>query len=182
MPKTLTLHLSQPVIHEQERRDRAGEETSPKPVDKIGDWMQILDRTHGHDDPAVLDRIKASYHKDYVIRPEDVPESAFLLEQRIARQHGHGDIPLTEEYKEDKRAEIVTNQEASLDRWLDYLTSDDALYPTWAKYWSFTSMTKMGKFEKKLETDPDGTEHEMARFATRTADTTAPFHPSTPGL
>lgn len=175
------LHVGSVVEHEQARRARAGEQTHAKPADKLADWMEVLDKTHGHSDkPEVLERIKRSYHRRYVIKPANVPESAFELEQRIARQQGHGDIPLTPEYRQAKTAEIISNQEASLDNWVDYLTSDDALYPTWAKYWAFDAITKMGKFEKKVETQPDGTEHEVARFAKRDATTTAPFPPLNP--
>jgi hypothetical protein len=58
------LHTSTPVEHEQERRQRAEEEVSQKPADKLAAWMQVLERTHmGHmDDPRVLERIKDYYH------------------------------------------------------------------------------------------------------------------------
>lgn len=157
-------------------------EVHTKPIDKIDDWMKVLERTHeGHrDDPRVLERIKASYHKRYVIEPEQVPESAFELEAQIARNMGHGDIPITDEFRQAKTKEIIANQEESLDRWVDYLTSPDATYPTWLKYWAFTSVTKMGKLEKKLTTDEHGVEHETTRFARRTEDTISPFPPLNP--
>jgi hypothetical protein len=58
-----------------------------------------------------------------------------------------------------------------LDKWIDYLSSPDATYPDWAKYWAFRSMTEMGKLEKKE--DPEG--KETARFQKRTRDTVASF-------
>lgn len=175
------LHISPPVEHEKSRLERAGEQTSQRPSDKLNAWLAVLERTHGHSEyPRVLERIKHSYHKHYVIDAEAVPESAFELEARIAREQGHGDVPITEEFKQAKRAEVITNQQASLDKWVDYLTSEDAMYPTWAKYWAFNAITKMGKFEKKLVTQPDGSEHEVARFAKRDATTVAPFAPLNP--
>lgn len=89
---------------------------------------------------------------------------------------GYGDILITDEYRHEKAHEIIASQEESLDRWVDYLTSEDAVYPMWLKYWAFTSVTKMGKFEKKI--DDDG--HESARFARRSDDTVAPFPPLNP--
>lgn len=172
------LHESRPVKHEQERREHHPDlKGHTKPLDKLSDWMSILERTHGHNDPSVLERIKESYRKQNVIKPEDVPESAFLLEQRIAREMGYGDVELTDEFKEQKREQIINDQINSLDKWVDYLTSQDAfVYPTWGKYWAFTSMLKMGKFEKTG--DDEG--REQARFATRTQDTVAPFPPLNP--
>lgn len=176
--KDSKLHTSKAVEHEKKRKEIKGEETSQKPADKLADFMAILEHTHtGHrDDPRVAERIKASYHKEHVIKPEDVPESAFLLEQRIARELGHGDVEITDEFKERKIQQIISDQESSLDKWLEYLSSEDAQYPTWAKYWAFRSMLEMGKFQK--EEDEDG--KESARFQKRTKDTVASFPPLNP--
>lgn len=169
--KNDSLHQDPAVEHEQTRRAIAsrhggestelihdlGSEVHTKPEDKIADFLAVLEHTHtSHsDDPRVLDRIKASYHKAFVIKPEDVP--------------------ITEEFKQEKTAQFISAQEHSLDKWVDYLTSSDANYPMWAKYWIFTSITKMGKLEKSVTTDESGNEHETARFARRTKDTFAPF-------
>ena len=173
------LHTSDYVEHEQERRELAGEATHSKPADKLADWMEVLERTHtGHrDDPAILERIKGYYEREYVIDPDTIPESAYLLEQRIARNLGHGDVEITDDFREKKQAEIVSAQKESLDRWIDELTGEDADYaPMWAKYWAFTQMVNMGKFEKYE--DDKGTE--TARFARREDTTVAPFPPMNP--
>lgn len=149
------LHNSGPVLHEQERLEkkdgRNGREASLKPASKIEDWITLLEKIHmGHrDNHEVLRRIKESYHKQFVIKAEDIPESVFVLEQRIARSLGHGTVEISDEFRQEKTRQIITDQESSLDRWLDYLISEDAKYPMWTKYWAFTSMVKMGKFEKK---------------------------------
>ena len=176
--KDSSLQRSLAVELEQIRRDHAGEIPKTKPAERIADWLSVVEQTHtGHpDDPRVLERIKISYHKDYVVNPAEIPESVFELEARIAREQGHGNIPITPQYRQEKAAEIVSNQEESLDRWVDYLTSDDAPYPKWVKYWAVTAVTTMGKFEKSV----DSAGHESARFAKRTADTVAPFPPLNP--
>ncbi len=173
--KNSKLHISDNVLHEQKRLDRLGEKTTQKPASKIEDWLTLLERTHtGHkDDPRILERIKKSYHKLYVIKESSIPESVFLLEQRIARNLGHGEIEITDEFKQEKTKQIISDQEHSLDKWIDYLTSPDANYPTWAKYWAFTSMVTMGKFEKS-ETE-DG--KEIASFKKRDPTTVAAFPP-----
>ena len=173
------LHVTEPVEHEQERKEIAGQETSQKPAEKIADWLKVIEKTHtGHrENPEVAERIKQYYHKEYVIKPEAIPESVFLLEQRIARQLGHGDVEITQEFRDRKTEQIIRDQEQSLDKWIDYLTAPEAdVYPTWAKYWAFTSMVKMGKLEKKA--DEQGNEN--ARFKKRTEDTVSAFPPLNP--
>jgi hypothetical protein len=180
------LQRSLAVELEQIQREQAGREVHTKPVDKIADWLEVLEHTHtgkGHtsvprgwerNQPEVLERIKASYHKQYVIKEEDIPEAVYQAEARIARRLGHGDVPVTHKYRQRKAAEVITNQQTSLDRWVDYLSSADAPYPTWAKYWAFTAVTHMGRYEKQLD---EKTGRETARFAHRDASTAAPFPP-----
>ena len=177
------LHQSKPVSFEQTRQERLGYKSSQRPAVKISDWLRVLERTHmgtGASEarieaqPQVIERIKNSYHRKYVIKPENVPESTFELEQRIARQDGIN-IPITDEYKREKISQIVADQEVSLDRWVDYLTSDDAIYPTWAKAWAFSEVTKMGRLEKKTSVDESGHETESASYSKRDETTTSPF-------
>jgi hypothetical protein len=182
------LHTSQPVEHEKVRRQRKGEGVSHKPIEKIADWLKVLERTHtGHrEDPRVLDRLKKYYHKQYVIKREDIPENYWYLQRKIIVSEGRGGdfkkdsegkIIIPEEIKEQSEDTLISDQKKSLDKWLDYFTSADAdVYPTWAKYWAFTSMIKMGKLEK--QEDKDG--NEFARFAKRTKDTVASFPPLNP--
>jgi len=94
------LHTSEAVEHEQKRKKRRGEKTTQKPAEKLSDWMEVLERTHGHDDPRVLERLKRAYHKQYVIKEGDVPESYFKLQQRLARERGQGDIEITDEMRD----------------------------------------------------------------------------------
>ena len=171
-----SLHTSKEVMHEEKRKKRAGEKVSQKPMDKIADWLEIIKKTHtGHtEDPRVLERIKRYYHKQYVIAPEDIPESVFLLEQQIAKELGHGTVEITDEFKELKTQQIITDQKASLDRWVDYLSSQDVTYPMWARYWAFTSILTMGKFEK-VEKEESSEKIESGRFTKRTKDTVASF-------
>jgi hypothetical protein len=175
-----TLHLSKPVTHEMERLKEVMGNISNKPAEKIANFMKVLEKTHGHrDDPKVMDRIKNFYHTQFVIKPQDVPYSTFELEQKIARNLGYGDIEITEEFKQQKTKEIVEAQESSLDKWVDYLTSNDAVYPMWSKYLAFNSVLNMGKVEKKSIIN-DGEEREEIRFSKRDSKTIAPFAPMNP--
>lgn len=193
--KDSRLHISKSVEHEQRRRKIAGESVSQKPADKIAHWLGVIERTHisHRDDPRVIERIKAYYHREYVIKPENIPQSYWNLQGEIAVNEGRKQdlidagvsieettirdqtgqevkkrsYTFPEEVKEEAVRTLVSNQAQSLDSWVDYLTSDDAPYPMWAKYWAFRSVVKMGKLEK--------TEDGKARFAVREKNTTSSF-------
>jgi len=165
--KDSKLHTSQPVEHEQTRRKRKGEKTSQKPADKLVDFMEVLKQTHlGHrDDPRVLDRIKDSYHKKHVIDEKDIPQSYYDNQARLAREQGHGDIEIEEEQREQLSEVIRSDQESTMDKWLDYFMNPNSdSYPMWAKYWAFTNMTKLSSYDK-----------EKHAFGKRDKGTVAPF-------
>jgi len=165
--KDSRLHTADIVEHEQKRKKRIGEEVSQKPADKISDWLNVIKQTHtGHrDDSRVLERIQDYYHKTYIIKPEDIPETYFNNQKRLAREQGHGDIEITQEMKAQLSEVIIRDQESTLDNWLEYFTSPDSdSYPMWAKYWVFTSMVKLSTFDKEKHT-----------FAKRDKGTVAPF-------
>lgn len=174
---------------------RATESVSQKPADKIANWLKVIEKTHmGHtDDPRVLERIKESYYEEYTIKPENILQSYWNLQGEIAVNEGrkqdliNGGVLIEEttlpgqdgnqiqkrsyifpqNLKEEAARNIVSNQKQCLEKWIDYLTSDDATYPMWAKYWTFRSIVKMGKLEK--------TEDGKARFATREKGTVSSF-------
>lgn len=158
--------------------------------------MAVLEKTHtGHrDDPRVLERIRNYYHRQYItISLDNIPQSYWNNKAEIMIRQGYGgdmaqggvqketwtddkgnehvNYVFQEELKEQELGVIRNNQKRSLDKWLDYLTSEDAPYPTWAKYWAFTSVLKMGKYEKQEA--EDGTE--KAGFQKRTKTTTNSF-------
>ncbi len=174
IPDSQPREVPGPVEHEQARLKRAGELTSQKPAIKIDAWMNILERTHGHRDaPRVLKRIKESYHKHYVIKEDNIPESVIESEAQIARKRGDPTIA-PDDFKDRKTQEIISAQQASLDRWVDYLTIEDADaagYPMWAKYWAFMAVTKMGRMQKHPKEDGSI----EVKFDKRDEHTAAPF-------
>jgi hypothetical protein len=83
----------------------------------------------------------------------------------MARELGHGDIEITDELKNQATEVIISDQESTLDNWVDYLTSSDSdSFPTWAKYWAFTGMLKLSAYDK-----------EKHAFGKRDKNTVAPF-------
>ena len=109
--------------------------------------------------------LKRLYHNKYVIKPEDIPESYYKMQQRLALERGFGHIEIDYWKELELQKEVIKAQENSLDTWLDYFLSDDSkIYPFWAKYWAFQGMLKLGIFNKKT-----------GAFNRRTKDTVAPF-------
>lgn len=111
-------------------------------------------------DPASVNRqIDA-----HVIKPEDVPESYFAFQRRIAREQGHGDIEITPDMRRQLIEAAQADQRGSLEKWVEYLGGDDGSYPDWFKRYAWDSVTKLGAYDK-----------EKAKFGRRDATTVAPY-------
>jgi phage protein U len=160
------LHTSKEVEKEQKRQKRKGEKPSNKPEAKLENFLKIIERTHTthRGDKRRMGKIKKYYHDQHVIKPEDVPESYFDLQRKIARERGQpADVGA---YAKERLTEvIVADQRSTLNNWVDYFTSPHSdSFPMWAKYWAFKGMLKLGVYDK-----------EKKRFSKRTKETTAPF-------
>lgn len=168
--KYTNLHTSPEVVSAAKRTEmRTGEKVSEKPEDRIENYLdrfkEILDRTDPEKRQQGIDALKRVLYKQLVIKSENIPLDYFInQEQTIAERHGHGRPEITEQWKELKIKEIQEGQKRSLDAWIDYLSSPDALYPDWAKYWVFRSMTQMGGYNKK-----------EGRYGKRTENSAQPF-------
>ena len=106
--------------------------------------------------------LKHFYYEKYLIK--ELPEDYIELQKKIAKERGYGDINVTEEMKEKMLEEVRNEQKTSLDSWISYLMSSDAMYPTWFKFYAFQGMVKLGKFDK-----------EKGEFTKRTSNTVTPF-------
>lgn len=176
LKKKYDLHNAEEVEAAAERTEARTDEAVPQdPASRIQNYLDRFKEIAEREDPEKRERgieaLKHVLHDKFVIAPDEIPKSAFLLEQRIAREQGYGDVEITEEFREQKTGQIINNQTKSLDTWIDYLASDDAQYPDWAKYWAFRSVVEMGKLRK--EEDEEG--KETARYQKRTKDTIASF-------
>ncbi|MEE3342775.1 MAG: DUF4116 domain-containing protein [Bacilli bacterium] len=114
------LHMSDEVMHTAENKDSKAE--------KIHRYMERLERINKE---AIkrdndINNLKYLYHRKYVIKKENLPK--FMSD-------------------EDKEG-IIKKQEESLDKWLNYLLDTNATYPTWAKYWAFQGMLKIGTYDE----------------------------------
>lgn len=100
-----------------------------------------------------LDRLKEIFNKRYVTKRSNVPEEFFTLQKRINREMGRGELLLTPE-KRDHLVDVALGEQIeSLDLWIDYFfDADTENYPMWVKYWAFTNIVKLGKYDPDTNT------------------------------
>ena len=112
--------------------------------------------------------LKNFYYDLYVIKPENIPDTYFQNQVRLARERGYGNIELTEEDKRKMTEEVIDDQRESLDKWIEYFLYDEESksYGMWEKYWVFQGLQNLGKYDK-----------ETGKFSKRDKTTVYPFPP-----
>ena len=152
----------------QRTRARTGEKVPQDPLFRIQNYLtrfhEITDRTDLIDREHGLDAGKHLLHRKFVIKPGEIPESYFDNQRRLAREQGHGDIEITRDMREQLTEVIIADQESSLDKWVDYLSSPDAPYSDGLKYYTLRSVLSIGAYDK-----------EKHAFPSRAKGTVAPF-------
>lgn len=165
-PELQTSPDVQDAVAKQQRL--AGEKVPNDPSERIEAYMDRLENVFLNPDERVrqrnLDMLRDKIHDALLIKKENFPDSYFELQKRVAREQGHGDIEITQEMRERMIDTAIEDQRASLDAWIDYLTSDDAVYPAWFKYYAWNQIIKLSQFDK-----------ERGEFKKRTDSTVAPF-------
>ncbi len=112
-----------------------------------------------------IEILRDFYHKRYVIKPEDIPESYYEFIREKELDIGKGYLSFDKYTKEGIIKEVLKDQETSLDRWFDYFLSEETKkYPTWVKYWAFQGMLKLGTYNQKIKSFNKRTKHTTAAF------------------
>ena len=150
------IHMEDVIMHTADKSD--------SPTEKIEKYFDRLERVHdiAKETSHKMEILKKFYYDKYVIK--ELPESYIHLQKKIARERGYGNITVTEEMKKEMLSTVQKEQEKSLDMWIDYFTSDDAMYPVWFKHYAFKGMLKLNKFDK-----------EKGEFGKRSKTTTEAF-------
>ena len=165
-PELQTSPDVQKAVKRQERL--TGEKVPNDPGERIEAYMNRLEKIFLHPDERKrernIDMLQEKIYDAFIIKREDFPESYFELQQRVARERGQAVENIPEETRQQMMDVAIEDQKASLDAWVDYLTSDDAVYPPWFKYFVWKNVTKLSQFDK-----------ERGEFKKRTATTVAPF-------
>ncbi len=150
------MHMSNEVMHKADPSDTP-EEKIRKYISRLGHAHE-LSRKSEHS----LELLKKFYYDKYLIK--ELPESYINLQKEIAREEGYGDISVSNEMTEKMLNQVREDQKSTLDLWIDYFMSEDAMYPTWFKVYAFKGMLGLSTYDK-----------EKQEFGKRTAKTTAPF-------
>ena len=150
------MHISSEVMHKASPSDT--------PEEKIRKYILRLEHAHelSKKSEHSLKLLKKFYYDKYLIKK--LPESYINLQNKIAREEGHGDISVSDEMKEKMLNQVRKDQKSTLDLWIDYFMSEDAMYPTWFKVYAFKGMLGLSTFDK-----------EKQEFGKRTDKTTTPF-------
>lgn len=167
--KNPELQTSPEVNRAVEREERKTEERVPNdPSERIDAYMDRLENIFLNPDEKTRERnlemFRDKIYDALIIKKENFPESYFELQQRIARERGQAVEEIPENVREQMMDVAIEDQKHSLDAWIDYLTSDDAVYPAWFKYYAWTQVTKLSQFDK-----------ERGEFKKRTSTTVAPY-------
>lgn len=152
-----------------QRHERATGDKSTKSPERVADiYLERLGKVFLNPDERVRERnialLKPKLHNELVLKRGDFPESYFELQNRIRRERGEAvvDMPIAD--REQTKDILIEDQTKRLDDWVDYLASDDAVYPPWFKYFAFRNVTKLSQFDK-----------EAGEFKKRTKTTTTSF-------
>lgn len=167
--KDSELQKSEEVVSAVKKQERLEDEKIPNdPTPRIEVYMHRLENVFLNPDERVrernIDLLRDKIYDELLVKRENFPESYFELQQRIARERGQPVEDIPQDTREQMITTAIEDQRASLDNWIDYLTSDDAMYPTWFKYYVWKNITKLSQFDK-----------ERGEFKTRTENTVAPF-------
>jgi len=159
-------------------RLRTGERVPQYPLIRIQNY---LDRLNNIINPPQLERhpgfdrkkrnlemLKRNLYDRYVVKPDEIPESYWENQRRIARERGQAEDLKQEDWEELKRQNseaIISDQESSLNKWIDYFASPDSSWiPDSLKYYAFRSLLNMGEYDKEKKIYPQ-----------RSKGTTKPF-------
>ena len=160
------LHVSPEVEHAVSYLRLAGEQIPNEPATKVDHYLGFLaNKEYVNDGILTGDQRSINRQIDaQIIESEDVPESYFELQRRIAREQGHGEVTITDEMRRQLIEAVQVDQRAGLATWVEYIGGDDGSYPDWFKYYAWNSIIKMGSFDK-----------EKGEFQRRSKGTTAPY-------
>ena len=158
------LHNSERVMHISKEHDKKRERL----LNYFNRSEAIHKRVSESKNKSDEKLLKGFYYDLYVIKPEDIPESYFQNQVKLARERGYGNIELTNEDKKRMTDQVIEDQKHSLDKWIEYFLYDEESksYEMWEKYWVFQGLQNLGKYDKKTY-----------KFSKRDKTTVYPFPP-----
>lgn len=186
MPKSFleskypSLHASKEVTSAARRKEaRTGTPLSKDHTVRIENYLgrleEFFDFANSQENPkdreTALRRYKKILYKDLLTKYEDIPDSYWKKQEGLMRERGQaGDwqsaSPDDKELVKRNQAEaLLSDQEASLEQWIDYFASSDSDYlPDYLKYWVFRSVTNLREYDKDKNRFPSRDEGDPNQF------------------
>lgn len=102
LKKKYDLHNAEEVEQAAVRTEkRTGEKVPQDPKERIQNYLdrftEIIERKEPGKRERGIEAIKRVIDEKYVIKRDEIPESYYENQKRIAREQGHGDIIITDE-------------------------------------------------------------------------------------
>ncbi len=91
--------------------------------------------------------LRELYYDKYIIKKDKFPKKFFDVRKKQALNRGYGHIEPDAERIEKTKTNIINDQKQSLDRWIDFILTEDK-YPDWFKYYVFQGIVKIGSYDK----------------------------------
>ena len=124
-------------------------------------FKEIIDRKDPDKRERGVQALKKILKDKFVTKYEEIPESWHALNEKILIERGQGgdwNNYSSEQKKQERKNQteaVLTDQEASLEQWVDYLSSDGSSYiPDYIKYWVFRSITGLAEYDKEKQEFP----------------------------
>lgn len=158
------LHNTKQVMHSSSPSDKKRERLI-KYFNRLDELHKKVSKSKRKSDELLL---KNFYYKLYIIKEENIEESYFQNQVKIARERGYGNVEITEDIRKQMVEQIINDQKESLDKWIEYFLYDEEskTYEMWEKYWVFQGIQTLGKYDK-----------ETGKFSRRNKSTIYPFPP-----
>jgi len=150
LKKKYDLHASAEVAsaaQRTEKRQKMEASFSQNPEIRIQNYLdrfqELLNRENLEDRERGIKALKKVLHKKFVIKPYEIPKTWFEWRRKIGEENKE---ELTDETLTQA---VIIDQESTMDRWVNYLSSEHAAYPDWFKYWVIRNVLSMGDHDKQ---------------------------------
>ncbi|MDO8667731.1 MAG: hypothetical protein Q7K35_01380 [bacterium] len=113
-------------------------------------FNEILNRQDEDKRGRGIEAFRQILRGEFIIKPNEIPEAYFNSVKERQAEEGRPIEEIPPSVRESLGKTIVKDQERSLDRWVNYLTSHETDgYPDWLKYFVFRNILSMGRYDKK---------------------------------
>ena len=131
----------------------------------LGRYENILEKEDlDNEKQEGIKKFKQNTFEKFFIKKENISERYWNLQEQILENDWYWNIEIDEQTKQSEYEKIKSEQKGSLEYWINYLSSSNADYPVWLKYWAFKSILKLQSFDKQKATFRKRNKSTIANF------------------